>query len=59
MDANATTGTCNQNNKLVSIALRILKVEVHQTVNNDDLEINFETSRIGKKVVNFEHVDFA
>ena len=36
-----------------------LKGKVHQTVNNDDLEINFETSRIGKKVVNFEHVDFA
>ena len=36
-----------------------LKGEVHQTVNNDDLEINFEPSRIGKKVVNFEHVDFA
>lgn len=36
-----------------------LKGEVHQAVNNDDLEINFETSRIGKKVINFEHVDFA
>lgn len=36
-----------------------LKGEVHQMANNDDLEINFETSRIGKKVVNFEHVDFA
>lgn len=36
-----------------------LKGEVHQTINNDYLEINFETSRIGKKVVNFEHVDFA
>lgn len=36
-----------------------LKGEVHQTVNNENLEINFETSRIGKKVVNFEHVDFA
>ncbi|MDL5044346.1 ABC-F family ATP-binding cassette domain-containing protein [Streptococcus raffinosi] len=36
-----------------------LKGEVHQTINNDDLEINFETSRIGKKVVNFKHVDFA
>ena len=36
-----------------------LKGDVHQTINNDDLEINFETSRIGKKVVNFEHVDFA
>ena len=36
-----------------------LKGEVHQTVNNEDLEINFETIRIGKKVVNFEHVDFA
>lgn len=36
-----------------------LKGKVHQTVNNDDLEINFETRRIGKKVVNFEHVDFA
>ena len=31
----------------------------NQTFNNDDFEINFETSRIGKKVVNFEHVDFA
>lgn len=36
-----------------------LKGELYRTVNNDDLEINFETSRIGKKVVNFEHVDFA
>ena len=36
-----------------------LKGEVHQTVNNDDLEINFETSSISKKIVNFEHVDFA
>ncbi|WP_416458139.1 ABC-F family ATP-binding cassette domain-containing protein [Streptococcus thermophilus] len=36
-----------------------LKGEVNQTLNNDDFEINFETSRIGKKVVNFEHVDFA
>ena len=36
-----------------------LKGEVHQAVNNDDFEINFETSRIGKKVVNFDHVDFA
>ena len=36
-----------------------LKGEVHQTLNNDDFEINFETSRIGRKVVNFEHVDFA
>ena len=35
-----------------------LKGEIHQTFNNDDFEINFETSRIGKKVVNFEHVDF-
>ena len=36
-----------------------LKGEIHQTFNNDDFEINLETSRIGKKVVNFEHVDFA
>ena len=36
-----------------------LKGEIHQTFNNDDFEINFETSRIGKKVVNYEHVDFA
>ena len=36
-----------------------LKGEIHETFNNDDFEINFETSRIGKKVVNFEHVDFA
>ena len=36
-----------------------LKGEVQQTVNNEDLQLIFETSRIGKKVVNFEHVDFA
>ena len=36
-----------------------LKQDLSGQINNDDLEINFETSRIGKKVVNFEHVDFA
>lgn len=36
-----------------------LKKDVHQDTSSEDLEINFETSRIGKKVVNFEHVDFS
>lgn len=36
-----------------------LKKDVHQETGSEDLEINFETSRIGKKVVNFEHVDFS
>ena len=36
-----------------------LKGQVQQTTSNEDLEINFETSRIGKKVINFEHVAFA
>ena len=57
-NANATAGTCNQTTSSYQ-RFKDLKGEVHQTVNNDNLEINFETSRIGKKVVNFEHVDFA
>ncbi|MBM7643103.1 ABC-F family ATP-binding cassette domain-containing protein [Streptococcus loxodontisalivarius] len=36
-----------------------LKGQVHQATDNTNLEINFETSRIGKKVVNFEEVSFA
>ncbi|MBM7636980.1 ABC-F family ATP-binding cassette domain-containing protein [Streptococcus saliviloxodontae] len=36
-----------------------LKGQVHQATDNSNLEINFETSRIGKKVVNFETVCFA
>lgn len=36
-----------------------LKKDVHQDTSPEDLEIHFETSRIGKKVVNFEHVDFS
>ncbi|MFV8043962.1 ABC-F family ATP-binding cassette domain-containing protein [Streptococcus pluranimalium] len=36
-----------------------LKQDLHQETSTDNLEITFETSRIGKKVVNFEHVDFA
>lgn len=36
-----------------------VKKDVHQETGSEDLEINFETSRIGKKVVNFEHVDFS
>lgn len=36
-----------------------LKRDVHQEVNNDTLNIDFETSRIGKKVINFENVSFA
>ena len=50
MDANATTGTCDQATSCIN-RFKELKGEVHQTVNNDDLEINFETSRI-EKVVN-------
>lgn len=36
-----------------------LKSDVHQTIDNSNLEINFETSRIGKKVIQFENVSFA
>lgn len=36
-----------------------LKKDVHQDTSPEDLEIHFETSRIGKKVVNFEQVDFS
>ncbi|MFU2164155.1 ABC-F family ATP-binding cassette domain-containing protein [Streptococcus pluranimalium] len=36
-----------------------LKKDVHQDTSPEDLKIHFETSRIGKKVVNFEHVDFS
>ncbi|MFC5630727.1 MULTISPECIES: ABC-F family ATP-binding cassette domain-containing protein [Streptococcus] len=36
-----------------------LKKEVHQGTTAEDLEITFETSRIGKKVVNFENVSFS
>lgn len=37
-----------------------LKGDIKSTVGpTGDVEINFETSRIGKKVLNFEHVDFA
>ena len=36
-----------------------LKKEVHQTVSNDELEMNFTTSRIGKKVINFDQVFFS
>ncbi len=36
-----------------------LKADVHQTVSDDSLEMNFETSRIGKKVISFENVSFS
>lgn len=37
-----------------------LKGDIKSTVGpTGEVEINFETSRIGKKVLNFEHVDFA
>lgn len=36
-----------------------LKADVHQTISDDTLEMNFETSRIGKKVISFENVSFA
>ncbi|MTB64630.1 ATP-binding cassette domain-containing protein [Streptococcus sp. zg-86] len=36
-----------------------LKSDVSHTVDDSQLEINFETSRIGKKVIEFQQVDFA
>ena len=36
-----------------------LKVDLSGTPQSTELEINFETSRIGKKVINFENVSFA
>ncbi|HEL2576093.1 TPA: ABC-F family ATP-binding cassette domain-containing protein [Streptococcus suis] len=36
-----------------------LKNQVHQTIDDSSLEINFETSRIGKKVIQFEQVSFS
>ncbi|MGX7049181.1 ABC-F family ATP-binding cassette domain-containing protein [Pseudolactococcus piscium] len=36
-----------------------IKNEVNSVSSSDDLSINVATSRIGKKVINFEHVNFA
>ncbi|MGT2957547.1 antibiotic ABC transporter ATP-binding protein [Streptococcus bovimastitidis] len=36
-----------------------LKADLSQSTSGDDLEMSFETSRIGKKVINFEDVSFA
>lgn len=36
-----------------------LKADLSGTTQSTELEINFETSRIGKKVINFEDVSFA
>ncbi len=36
-----------------------LKGDLAHTVDDSELEINFETSRIGKKVIEFEEVDFS
>ena len=36
-----------------------LKADLSGTIQSTELEINFETSRIGKKVINFENVSFA
>lgn len=36
-----------------------LKADLSGTTQSIELEINFETSRIGKKVINFENVSFA
>ncbi len=36
-----------------------LKSDLQNTTSSDNLEMTFETSRIGKKVINFENVDFA
>ncbi|HEP1807947.1 TPA: ABC-F family ATP-binding cassette domain-containing protein [Streptococcus suis] len=36
-----------------------LKGDLANKIDNSELEINFETSRIGKKVINFENVSFS
>ncbi|MGT2711681.1 ribosomal protection-like ABC-F family protein [Streptococcus oriscaviae] len=36
-----------------------LKGDLAHKVDDSELDINFETSRIGKKVINFEHVSFS
>lgn len=36
-----------------------IKKEVQNVTTSDDLSINIATSRIGKKVINFDHVNFA
>ena len=36
-----------------------LKGDLAQSIDNSELEINFETSRIGKKVIKFDHVSFS
>lgn len=36
-----------------------LKGDLAQSIDDSELEINFETSRIGKKVINFDHVSFS
>ena len=36
-----------------------LKADLAKSTNKAELEVNFETSRIGKKVISFSHVDFA
>ncbi|WP_277280964.1 ABC-F family ATP-binding cassette domain-containing protein [Streptococcus hyointestinalis] len=36
-----------------------LKADLAKSTNKTELEVNFETSRIGKKVISFSHVDFA
>lgn len=36
-----------------------LKADLAKSTNKAELEVNFETSRIGKKVITFSHVDFA
>ncbi|WDN57728.1 ABC-F family ATP-binding cassette domain-containing protein [Streptococcus parasuis] len=36
-----------------------LKGDLAKSIDDSELEINFETSRIGKKVINFDHVSFS
>ncbi|HFI0782573.1 TPA: ABC-F family ATP-binding cassette domain-containing protein [Streptococcus suis] len=36
-----------------------LKGDLAQSIDDSELEINFETSRIGKKVINFDHVSYS
>ena len=58
LDAYATTSSCD---KTTSTYHRFndLKADLSGTTQSTELEINFETSRIGKKVINFEDVSFA
>ncbi len=55
LDATAASNSGNQQQRLVSNRSRHLSGQT----TNSNLEMNFETSRIGKKVIEFQNVDFA